>query len=54
MLVPPKYREVLILRDIEELACHDTQAALQLPITTLKVRGRFSVTCWTTIVADHV
>jgi RNA polymerase sigma-70 factor (ECF subfamily) len=36
--LPPIYREVLILRDLEELNQEETAAALGLPITTVKVR----------------
>jgi RNA polymerase sigma-70 factor (ECF subfamily) len=36
--VSPKYREVLILRDIEELSYEEIHAILQLPVTTLKIR----------------
>ncbi len=36
--VSPKYREVLILRDIEELSYEEIRAILQLPVTTLKIR----------------
>ena len=36
--VPLKYREVLILKDIEELPYDEIQAILGLPITTLKIR----------------
>ena len=36
--VSPKYREVLILKDIEELSYEEIRAILQLPLTTLKVR----------------
>jgi len=36
--LPPIYREVLILRDLEELNQEETAAALGIPITTVKVR----------------
>jgi RNA polymerase sigma-70 factor (ECF subfamily) len=36
--VPPKYREVLILKDVEELSYEEIHAILQLPVTTLKIR----------------
>jgi RNA polymerase sigma-70 factor, ECF subfamily len=36
--VSPKYREVLILKDIEELSYEEIHAILQLPLTTLKIR----------------
>jgi RNA polymerase sigma-70 factor (ECF subfamily) len=36
--VPPKYREVLILKDVEELAYEEIREILRLPITTLKIR----------------
>jgi RNA polymerase sigma-70 factor (ECF subfamily) len=36
--VAPKYREVLILKDIEELSYEEIHDILQLPLTTLKVR----------------
>jgi RNA polymerase sigma-70 factor, ECF subfamily len=36
--VSPKYREVLILRDIEEMSYEEIRAILQLPVTTLKIR----------------
>lgn len=36
--VPTKYREVLILKDIEELSYEEIRSVLQLPITTLKIR----------------
>lgn len=36
--VPVKYREVLILKDIEELPYDEIQEILGLPITTLKIR----------------
>ena len=34
----PKYREVLILKDIEELSYEEIHDVLQLPLTTLKIR----------------
>jgi RNA polymerase sigma-70 factor (ECF subfamily) len=36
--VPPKYREILILKDVEELPYEEIRAILRLPITTLKIR----------------
>jgi len=36
--VPPKYREVLVLKDVEELPYEEIRAILRLPITTLKIR----------------
>jgi RNA polymerase sigma-70 factor (ECF subfamily) len=36
--VAPKYREVLILKDIEELSYEEIRDILQLPLTTLKIR----------------
>jgi RNA polymerase sigma-70 factor (ECF subfamily) len=36
--VSPKYREVLILKDIEELSYEEIRTILQLPLTTLKIR----------------
>jgi RNA polymerase sigma-70 factor, ECF subfamily len=36
--VAPKYRTVLILKDIEELSYEEIRAILQLPLTTLKIR----------------
>lgn len=36
--VPIKYREVLILKDVEELPYEEIHAILRLPITTLKIR----------------
>jgi RNA polymerase sigma-70 factor (ECF subfamily) len=36
--VSPKYREVLILKDVEELSYEEIHAILQLPLTTLKIR----------------
>jgi RNA polymerase sigma-70 factor, ECF subfamily len=36
--VSPKYREVLILKDVEELSYEEIRAILQLPLTTLKIR----------------
>jgi RNA polymerase sigma-70 factor (ECF subfamily) len=36
--VPPKYREALILKDIEDLSYEEIRAILGLPITTLKIR----------------
>jgi RNA polymerase sigma-70 factor (ECF subfamily) len=37
--VPPKYREVLVLKDVEELSYEDIREILRLPITTLKIRA---------------
>jgi RNA polymerase sigma-70 factor (ECF subfamily) len=36
--VPVKYREVLILKDVEELPYEEIREILRLPITTLKIR----------------
>jgi RNA polymerase sigma-70 factor (ECF subfamily) len=36
--VPPKYREVLILKDVEDLSYEDIREILRLPVTTLKIR----------------
>jgi RNA polymerase sigma-70 factor (ECF subfamily) len=36
--VPPKYREALILKDIEDLSYEEMRTILRLPITTLKIR----------------
>jgi len=36
--IPTKYREVLILKDIEELSYEEIRSILQLPLTTLKIR----------------
>jgi len=36
--LPTKYREVLVLKDAEELSYEEIRAILQLPITTLKIR----------------
>jgi len=36
--LPTKYREVLILRDAEDLSYEEIRAILRLPITTLKIR----------------
>lgn len=36
--VHPKYREVLILKDVEELSYEEIREILRLPITTLKIR----------------
>jgi RNA polymerase sigma-70 factor (ECF subfamily) len=36
--VAPKYREILILKDIEELSYEEIHDVLQLPLTTLKIR----------------
>jgi len=36
--LPTKYREVLVLKDAEELSYEEIRGILQLPITTLKIR----------------
>jgi RNA polymerase sigma-70 factor (ECF subfamily) len=36
--VPPKYREVLVLKDVEDLSYEDIREILRLPVTTLKIR----------------
>ena len=36
--LPTKYREVLVLKDVEELSYEEIRSILQLPITTLKIR----------------
>ena len=36
--VPTKYREVLVLKDAEDLSYEEIRGILQLPITTLKIR----------------
>lgn len=36
--VPPKYREILVLKDVEELSYEEIRTILGLPITTLKIR----------------
>jgi RNA polymerase sigma-70 factor (ECF subfamily) len=36
--VPPKYREVLILKDVEDMSYEEIREVLHLPITTLKIR----------------
>ena len=36
--LPTKYREVLILKDAEDLSYEEIRTILQLPITTLKIR----------------
>jgi RNA polymerase sigma-70 factor (ECF subfamily) len=38
MKVPLKYREVLVLKDVEELSYEEIRTILGLPITTLKIR----------------
>jgi RNA polymerase sigma-70 factor (ECF subfamily) len=38
LAVPAKYREVLVLKDIEELPYEEIRAILDLPLTTLKIR----------------
>lgn len=37
-VVPVKYREALVLKDIEDLSYDEMRAILRLPITTLKIR----------------
>jgi RNA polymerase sigma-70 factor (ECF subfamily) len=36
--VPPKYREILVLKDVEDLSYEEIRSILRLPITTLKIR----------------
>ena len=36
--LPTKYREVLVLKDAEDLSYEEIRGILQLPITTLKIR----------------
>jgi RNA polymerase sigma-70 factor (ECF subfamily) len=36
--LPPKYREVLVLKDVEELPYEEIREILRLPVTTLKIR----------------
>jgi RNA polymerase sigma-70 factor (ECF subfamily) len=36
--LPTKYREVLVLKDAEELSYDEIRSVLQLPVTTLKIR----------------
>lgn len=38
MRVPAKYREILVLKDVEDLSYEEIRAILDLPITTLKIR----------------
>lgn len=38
LALPTKYREVLVLKDAEELSYDEIQVILRLPITTLKIR----------------
>jgi RNA polymerase sigma-70 factor (ECF subfamily) len=38
MRVPAKYREILILKDVEDLSYEEIRTILGLPITTLKIR----------------
>jgi RNA polymerase sigma-70 factor, ECF subfamily len=38
MAIDAKYREVLVLKDIEELSYEEIRTILRLPITTLKIR----------------
>jgi RNA polymerase sigma-70 factor (ECF subfamily) len=37
--VPPKYRDVLISKDVQDLPYEEIQSILRLPITTLKIRA---------------
>lgn len=39
LVLPEKYRVVVVLRDIEERSYEEIRAILQLPITTLKMRA---------------
>ena len=38
LTLPPQYREVLVLKDVEGLAYEEISPILRLPITTLKIR----------------
>jgi RNA polymerase sigma-70 factor (ECF subfamily) len=38
LALPTKYREVLVLKDAEELSYEEIRGILQLPVTTLKIR----------------
>jgi len=38
LTLPPQYREVLVLKDVEGLAYEEIGPILRLPITTLKIR----------------
>lgn len=38
LALPAKYREALILKDVEDLAYEEMRSILRLPITTLKIR----------------
>jgi len=38
LAVPDKYREVLVLKDVEDLSYEEIRTILRLPITTLKMR----------------
>jgi RNA polymerase sigma-70 factor (ECF subfamily) len=38
MRLPPKYREAVILKDVEELSYEEMKAILRAPITALKIR----------------
>ena len=38
LTLPPKYREVLVLKDVEGLAYEEIGPILRLPLTTLKIR----------------
>lgn len=37
--MPPKYREILILKDVEDLPYEEIRGILGLPLTTLKIRA---------------
>jgi RNA polymerase sigma-70 factor (ECF subfamily) len=37
--IAPKYREVLVLKDVEGLSYEEIRSILELPITTLKIRA---------------
>ena len=39
LAVPAKYREVLVLKDVEDLSYEQIRTILRLPITTLKIRA---------------
>lgn len=39
MRLAPKYREILILKDVEGLAYEEIRSILRLPVTTLKIRA---------------
>lgn len=36
--LPPRYREVIVLKDVEDLPYREIRSILRLPITTLKIR----------------